>query len=160
MWAHQLSWMVTTSLIPKLGLKHHVLDQGGIPIQIHVPTNYRAGCHHFSDQPIQLVRDLVKLSTELIGWGRVSTYAYTVFQSKRVRFSHLGFSISHAEVFGVSFDGPSSSLWPSLGHWTGCFCCLHFHSSFGITMEGRETAQNDLKMIQMPKKIDSDVILT
>ena len=58
--------MVTTYLIPKLGLKHHVLDQGGIPIQIHVPTDYRAGCYHFSDQPIWLVRDLVKLSTENI----------------------------------------------------------------------------------------------
>ena len=57
--------MVTTSLIPELGLKHHVLDQGGPPIQRHVPTNSRAGHHHFSDQPIQLVRDLVKLSTEL-----------------------------------------------------------------------------------------------
>ena len=69
--------MVTTSLIPELGLKHHMLDQGGLPIQIHVPTNYRAGHHHFSDQPIQLVRDLVKLSTEPL--LTVQLYS-TVFQ--------------------------------------------------------------------------------
>ena len=111
-------------------------------------------------RPQVLWQSILLLALGWLGWGRVSIYAYTVFQSKKVRFSRLGFSIGRAEVFRVSFDGPGSCLWPSLGCWTGCFCRLRFHSSFGIAMEGRETTQNDLKTIQMPKKIDSDVILT
>ena len=42
----------------------------------------------------------------------------------------------------------------------GCFCHLHFHSSFSIAMEGRETVQIDHKTFQMTNKINSDMIHT
>ena len=103
-----------------------------------------------SNVPSGLVAKYLTTCPWLTGRGRVSTYLYTVIQSKSVRFSCFGFSISCAEVFGVSFDGPGNCSSLSLGSWTGCFCCLHFHSSFGIAMEGRETAQIDLKTIQVP----------
>ena len=104
-----------------------------------------------NNAPWGLVAKYFTTSPWLIGCGRLSTYVYTVIQSNRVRFSHFGVLIDHVEVFRVSFDGPGMCSWPCLATWMGCFWHLCFHSSWGMVMEG-ETAQIDLKTIQMPKK--------
>jgi len=70
-----------------------------------------------------------------IGWGRVSTYAWTVIQSQRVRFFHVGSPISLAKLFGVFFNGPSKGVGPCLEPWVDAFWCLHFHSSLGMAAE-------------------------
>ncbi len=93
--------------------------------------------------PWGLVAKYFTTSPWLIGCGRVSTYVYTVIQSKRVRFSCFAILIGCVEVFGISFDGPSSCSQPHLATWMGCFWCLHFHSSQGMVMEGPDWLQDD-----------------
>ena len=115
-------------------------------------------CHSLRDSvdwvnnnaPWGLVAKYFTTSPWLIGCGRVSTYVYTVIQSKRVRFSHFAILIGCVEVFGVSVDGPGLCSQPHLATWMGCFWHLCFHSSWGMVMEEGETAHIDFKTIQMP----------
>ena len=111
-----MHWGLSASRLPYLGVAEAYVTEW---------TGWTAVCPHALRQ---------SALSPLLGWLAVGEHQCkhkTVIQLKRVRFFHAVFS-GIAELFRVSFNGPSRCLQLCLEPRTGCFWCLHFHSSCGM----------------------------